>query len=157
MTIANTSSIAGSSIYQKASKSQVQEGLSTQQQQTQVAKLQSIDTQVRAHEAAHVSAGGGVVTGGANLSYAKGPDGKMYAVAGEVPIDTSEGNSPEETMARARQIMAAALAPADPSPQDYKVASTAATMELRAKLDQIKEMQNTNEGEKAYAENRMQK
>lgn len=120
--------------------------------QAAAAKLQSVDTKVRAHEAAHIAAGSGVVTGGANFSYAKGPDGKMYATGGEVPIDTSEGKTPQETIQKARQIVAAAMAPADPSPQDYKVAATAIMMEMRAHLEETKELQKAIQGEKAYSE-----
>lgn len=115
-----------------------------------ISKLASSDTKVRAHEAAHIAAGGGVVTGGANFSYTKGPDGKMYATAGEVPIDTSEGKTPEETVQRARQVIAAAMAPADPSPQDYRVAATAAVMEMRGHLEMSKKLQESINGQKAY-------
>jgi len=115
-----------------------------------ISKLVSTDTKVRAHEAAHIGAGGGVVSGGANFSYTKGPDGKMYATAGEVPIDTSEGKNPDETIRKARQIVAAAMAPADPSPQDYRVAATAVVMEMRGHLERTKELQDTINGQKAY-------
>ena len=108
------------------------------------------DAQVRAHEAAHLSAGGGVVTGGANFSYERGSDGKMYAVAGEVPIDASEGNTPEATIQKARRIVAAAMAPADPSPQDYRVAATAMMMEVQARTEQMRELQNQINGTAAY-------
>ncbi len=118
--------------------------------QALISKLESADTKVRAHEAAHVAAGGGVVTGGANFSYTKGPDGKMYATAGEVPIDTSDGNNPEETIRKARQIIAAAMAPSDPSPQDYRVAATAAVMEMRGHLEISKNLQNALNGQNAY-------
>lgn len=118
--------------------------------QALISELASSDTKVRAHEAAHVAAGGGVVTGGANFSYTKGPDGKMYATAGEVPIDTSEGKTPEETIRKARQIVAAAMAPSDPSPQDYRVAASAAVMEMRGHLEQSKKIQDTINAQKAY-------
>lgn len=118
--------------------------------QALIAKLESSDTKVRAHEAAHVAAGAGVVTGGANFSYTKGPDGKMYATAGEVPIDTSEGKNPDETIRKARQILAAAMAPSDPSPQDYRVAATAAVMEMRAHLEISKKLQDSINGQNAY-------
>lgn len=116
-----------------------------------IAKLESADTKVRAHEAAHIAAGSGVVNGGANFSYTKGPDGKMYATAGEVPIDTSEGKTPQETIQKARQIAAAAMAPSDPSPQDYRVATTAAMMEMKAHLEMNQELQEKINGQKAYA------
>ncbi len=115
-------------------------------------KLKTADAQVRAHEAAHLAAGGGVVTGGASFSYERGSDGKMYAVGGEVPIDASEGNTPEATIQKARRIVAAAMAPADPSPQDYRVAATAMMMEVQARTEQMRELQNQINGNAAYSQ-----
>ncbi|WP_273405062.1 putative metalloprotease CJM1_0395 family protein [Campylobacter avium] len=117
-------------------------------ERTLVRRLQVIDTKVRVHEMAHVAAGGGL-TGAATYSYTKGPDNKMYATAGEVSISTTEGNTPQETIAKARQIQAAAMAPSDPSPQDYKVAASAMQMELkaRAELVRIKAEENKEKNE----------
>jgi hypothetical protein len=99
-----------------------------------VQELSQIDQKVRAHEAAHQAAAGGL-GGAASYSYQTGPDGKSYAVAGEVPIDMSSGRTPEETVGRAQQVRAAALAPADPSPQDLAVAAQAAQMESSARQE----------------------
>jgi hypothetical protein len=102
----------------------------------QVAKLKARDAQVRAHEGAHLAAGGGVVKGGASYTYQRGPDGRNYAVGGEVPVDTSPvSGNPSATLAKAQQIRAAAMAPADPSPQDRAVASQAAAMASRASAE----------------------
>jgi hypothetical protein len=100
-----------------------------------VEELKSTDRAVRAHETAHMAAGGNLVTSGASYSYETGPDGQRYAVAGEVGIDTSKGRTPEETLARAAQIRAAALAPADPSSQDRAVAAAAAQMATEARAE----------------------
>lgn len=108
-------------------------------EQQYVRELAAIDANVRAHEAAHIGAGAGVVSGGASFGYTRGPDGKMYATSGEVPITMKEGRTPEETISNARQIISAAMAPADPSPQDYKVAANAAQMESRARSEQAQE------------------
>ena len=81
---------------------------------------------------AHLGASGGLASG-ANFTYTMGPDNKMYAVAGEVSISAQKGSTPEESIAIARQIRAAALAPSDPSPQDYKVAANATKMEFEAR------------------------
>lgn len=101
----------------------------------QLAKLQARDRAVRQHEMAHLAVSGGLATSGASFTYQKGPDGVDYAVGGEVSIDTSPGRTPEDTIARARQIQAAALAPADPSGQDRAVASQAAQMEIAARAE----------------------
>ncbi len=124
--------------------------LSSQEKQL-VSKLQARDSEVRAHEAAHQAAGAGLA-GGASFEYQKGPDGKMYAVGGEVPISFKEGSTPQETIANARQVKAAAMAPANPSPQDYSVANTATMMELKAQQELVKQMQEQLKGSKAYAQ-----
>lgn len=109
----------------------------SQSEQALVRELQMTDTKVRAHEMAHQAAGGGLA-GAASYTYERGPDNKMYAVAGEVPISMQAGNTPEETIANARQIQAAAMAPADPSPQDFKVAASAMRMEIEARAEQAR-------------------
>ncbi len=99
-------------------------------------ELKQRDREVRAHEAAHLAAAGRYATGGASFEYERGPDGKSYAVGGEVGIDTSPvPNDPEATIQKARMIKAAALAPADPSSTDRKVAASAAQMEAEARRD----------------------
>lgn len=103
-----------------------------------VYELQARDTEVRAHESAHQAAGGGM-TGGANFSYERGPDGKMYAVGGEVSISMPKGSTPEEVISNAQQVIAAALAPADPSAQDMSVASSARAMMIQAQQEKAKE------------------
>lgn len=116
-----------------------------------VAQLQAIDRRVRAHEQAHIAAGAGVVRGGASFEYQQGPDGRRYAVAGEVPIDNSPARDPEATIAKARQIRRAALAPADPSAQDRRVAAQARAMEAeaRAELREQRRAEQGGEGEGA--------
>ena len=104
----------------------------------QVARLAARDREVRAHEAAHLAAAGGLSTGGAEYTYQQGPDGKMYAIGGKVNIETGPSTSPEDTLAKARQLRAAATAPSDPSPQDNAVAAQASQME-RAALQAITE------------------
>ncbi len=105
--------------------------LSPEEQQV-VRELKARDSQVRAHEQAHISAAAGLSVSGPTYTFQRGPDGRNYAVGGEVRIDTSEEDSPRETADKAQRIQAAALAPADPSPQDRAVAAAAAQMEQRA-------------------------
>lgn len=107
----------------------------TTAQKSMVAKLQSIDTAVRTHEAAHIAAGGSLIKSGASFSYQKGPDNKLYAVGGEVGIDTSQGNNPQETISKMSRVRAAALAPSDPSSTDYQVAASATMLEMQARLE----------------------
>lgn len=113
----------------------------TQQQQAIVSKLAARDQHVRAHEQAHLAAAGGYAKGGASFTYERGPDGQLYATAGEVGIDTSPvQGDPEATIRKAQTIRAAAQAPSDPSTQDRMVAAAASRMELQAQR-QLAELQ----------------
>jgi len=100
--------------------------------QAEVARLKSIESKVRAHEAAHKAAGG-TLTGPISYTYQRGPDGKNYIVGGEVPIEISTGSTPQETISRMQQVISAALAPADPSPQDRAVAAQAGNIQQQAR------------------------
>ena len=121
----------------------------TPDEQKQVQKLKERDRQVRQHEQAHMSAGAGMITSGANFTYQKGPDGVNYAVGGEVGISTEPGRTPDETIQRAQQIRAAALAPADPSGQDRAVAAKAAQMAQQAQME--KSQSNNPQGNTAVS------
>lgn len=111
--------------------------------------LQSRDTEVRAHEAAHQGAGGGM-TGGASYTYQQGPDGRMYAIGGEVSISIQSGSTPQEAVRNAQQAIAAAMAPSDPSGQDFAVASSAMVMLMKAQQQLAKEMQQKMLGKETY-------
>ena len=104
--------------------------------QKAIAELKSIDQRVRSHEMAHLAAAGGLAKGGASYSYQTGPDGKRYAVGGEVSIDTKAvDGDPRATLVKAYQIQRAALAPPDPSPQDRAVAANASSMAAQAQAE----------------------
>ena len=106
----------------------------------QLMELKKIDREVKTHEQAHMAAGGDLVMGSANYSYKTGPDGRFYAVAGEVQIDTSPvPNDPEATARKAERIIRAALAPAEPSSQDRQVAASARSMAANARSEALKE------------------
>jgi hypothetical protein len=106
----------------------------TDEQQAEVVELQRRDAEVRAHEAAHAAAAGSL-GGGASFEYTTGPDGRSYAIGGEVPVRISSGRTPEETLRNAAQVRSAALAPAEPSAQDRAVAVEAAAMEAAARAE----------------------
>jgi len=118
----------------------------TPEQQRQVAALRETDRKVKAHEQAHMAAGAGLVRG-SSFEYQSGPDNKRYAVAGEVSIDVSPGRTPDQTIAKAQQIRAAALAPADPSTQDRRVAAAAGQMEMQARAEMGRQPDETSAGE----------
>ncbi len=111
----------------------------TQREKQDVARLQTVDRMVRAHEQAHRAAGGSLA-GAASYSYRTGPDGKRYAVAGEVPIDVSKEKDPDRTIAKMTRVVAAALAPADPSPADRAIAREASSQKTEAMAEKQKEV-----------------
>lgn len=118
--------------YQTADPPYSRDSLTASEKQL-VQELKETDQAVRRHEMAHVAAGGRYITSGANFGFRRGPDGKNYAVSGEVSIDTSPvPGDPEATVSKMRQVKQAALAPADPSPQDIKVASMATALAAKA-------------------------
>lgn len=104
------------------------------QHQPLIQQLQRADISVRQHEAAHQAAGG-PYAGGASFTYTRGPDGKNYATAGEVPVDTSPERDPQATIRKMETVKAAALAPADPSPQDLRVAQQADAAKAQAQQE----------------------
>lgn len=112
-----------------------------EQERAEVQKLKSTDREVRAHEQAHIAVGGNLVKSGANFEYKIGPDGKRYAVGGEVTIDTSEEKDPKATLRKAERIRQTAMAPAKPSAQDMRVAAEAAAMAVRARQEIAKQQQ----------------
>lgn len=106
-------------------------------EQDDVRELQDRDQEVRTHEQAHIAAGGGVVQGSATYTYETGPDGKQYAIGGEVAVDVSSvPGDPDATQDKAQTIRRSALAPASPSAQDQNVAAKAARMEAEARTEQ---------------------
>lgn len=91
----------------------------------QVRQLQQRDQEVRVHEAAHAAAGGHYA-GAPTLRYETGPDGRRYAVEGAVNVDLAAvAGDPAATIEKMAVIERAALAPAQPSAQDYRVAARA--------------------------------
>lgn len=99
----------------------------------EIRELQMRDREVRAHEAAHAVAGGSYA-GSPSYIYERGSDGRTYAVGGSVSIDISPiQGDPLATLQKAEQVRAAALAPAQPSAQDIKVAQKAQAMAAAAR------------------------
>lgn len=106
-----------------------------EQEQQEIRKLAARDREVRSHEQAHAAVGG-KYAGSPVYEFVRGPDGVSYAVGGEVSIDTSPiPGDPEATIAKAQQIRRAANAPAEPSPQDRRVAAEASLMEADARAE----------------------
>jgi len=112
-------------------------------EQQEIGKLKRRDAEVRRHEAAHKRAAGSFAKGGPKFEFQSGPDGKQYAVGGEVSIDTSKvAGDPQATIRKMQQVRRAALAPANPSSQDRAVAATAARIEQEARTQALEKRDN---------------
>lgn len=97
---------------------------------TAILELATIEKKVLAHEQAHMSAGGDLA-GSASYSYTVGPDGKRYISGGEVPISMPASDDKEQMLKDLEQVKKAALAPAEPSSQDQKVAAEASAKQMK--------------------------
>jgi hypothetical protein len=107
----------------------------TEEEQRQVESLKRQDREVRRHEQAHAAAGG-AYAGQPRFKYTSGPDGKRYAVGGHVSIDTSPvGGNPRATIRKMETVKRAALAPADPSPEDRAIAAKAEQLRREAQAE----------------------
>lgn len=120
----------------------------TEAEQKIAQTLKQTDSEVRAHELAHLSAAAGIASSGASFEYVQGPDGVRYAVGGEVNIDTSAvAGDPAATLRKADMIRRAALAPAQPSGQDLQVAASATAMSAKAQAELLKLNQDSQNSE----------
>ncbi len=129
--ISATSITATSRVYPNAESS---DGL-TESEKRKVRELQARDRQVREHEQAHKVAGGQFASSPTYRTVV-GPDGRSYAVGGEVRIDTSTvPNNPEATIRKLQIVKRAALAPREPSSADRAVAAEAEQKILRARAE----------------------
>lgn len=135
----------------KTEKNNNKKELSKEEKQ-EVQELKKRDAEVRAHEAAHVAAGGGNIRGGVNYASQTGPDGVKYAVGGDVSIDTSPvAGDPEATLKKAQSVRAAATAPSSPSSADMAVAAKASQMASNAMQEIAEERKQTGVSEEPEA------
>ncbi|MEL7469802.1 MAG: putative metalloprotease CJM1_0395 family protein [Pseudomonadota bacterium] len=104
----------------------------TDAEREQVEKLKARDAEVRRHEQAHAAVGGQYASA-PSYTFQLGPDGRRYAIGGEVKIDIAPvPGDPEATIDKMTVVKAAALAPAEPSAADRRVASLADAQRLEA-------------------------
>lgn len=119
---------------EKAEAEKEKANLEREKQQV-ISELSKRDREVRTHEQAHASVGGQYASA-PSYEMTEGPDGREYAVGGHVTIDTSPvADDPEATLDKSQIVERAALAPAQPSEQDLKVASEARAMGNEARID----------------------
>ncbi|MEM9139943.1 MAG: putative metalloprotease CJM1_0395 family protein [Pseudomonadota bacterium] len=119
----------------------------TEAEEAQVRELRARDLEVRRHEEAHARVGG-QYAGQPSYTFQVGPDGKRYAIGGEVPIDVAPvPDDPEATIRKMEVVIAAALAPAEPSGQDRKVAALASRQRIEATVELAAERLAAQQGD----------
>lgn len=112
----------------------------SEEEQHELDRLIAGDAEIRRHEEAHLAAAGSLTVSGPHYEYVTGPDGKRYAVAGEVNIDSAPvSGDPEATITKMQQVRRAALAPAEPSNADRAVARKAMAQEQEARRELVSE------------------
>lgn len=95
----------------------------------EIKELELSEKEVVVHEQAHKAVGGHVT----------GPDDKRYINGGEVSIHVKEESRPEETLKILEKVKATALAPANPSPQDLRVAASATAQIQQTRAEMTKQ------------------
>lgn len=131
-----------SNVLQSSSKDNGQE--LTPEEEREVQELKQRDQEVRQHEQAHATVGG-PYAGQPQYEFTTGPDGRQYAVGGHVDIDVSEipGN-PQATIRKMDVVVRAALAPAQPSSEDFQVARAAQQKRIEAQNELNKQQVEEN-------------
>lgn len=138
---------------EKTSQAQKQQ---EKKDQEVIRQLKARDLEVKKHEQAHAVVGG-QYAGSQSFDYQIGPDGARYAVGGEVSIEMSKvSGDPQATVEKMRVVRAAALAPAEPSPQDRRVAAEASQIAAEAQqemaMQKVEERQETKESNESGEE-----
>lgn len=128
-------------------REQQQAGENSQQsaaEKRQLDELKQRDAEVKAHEQAHASVGGNLASA-PSYQFEIGPDGRQYAVAGEVNIDLAVvPGDPQATIVKMQKVKAAALAPLEPSAADRQVATEAAQRILEAQAELVRQSGTLN-------------
>jgi hypothetical protein len=117
----------------------------TPEEEAQVRQLAQRDLEVRTHEQAHVAASGGLA-GAPSYEYQTGPDGRRYAVGGEVSIRRGGSSNTEQALREAEAVKRGALAPAQPSGQDMAVAARAEADIQRLRTKKAEEAREAAKG-----------
>ena len=90
---------------------------------------------IYAHEAAHKRAAGSLA---GPIVIEKNAEGIPFAGHVSIKMPRLNETNPEETISQANIVIKSALAPSDPSEQDYKVASQAKSIKMQAQNIQNK-------------------
>lgn len=106
-------------------------------------ELKNRDRDVIKHEEDHYYTGSEFAEGKPEYDFQIGSDGKRYRIGGHVNMNMSEiEGDPKAAIRKADIIKRSALAPDEPSSQDYTVAGQADQMKIKA-MQELNRQQNS--------------
>lgn len=85
--------------------------------------------EIYAHELAHKSAGGALA---GSIVIERNTDGIPFAGHVDIKMPSLNPNNPQKTINDANTVIRSAMAPFDPSDQDYRVAAQAQSIKMQA-------------------------
>lgn len=85
--------------------------------------------EIYSHELAHKSAGGALA---GSIVIERNADGIPFAGHVDIKMPSLNPNNPQKTINDANTVIRSAMAPSDPSDQDYRVAAQAQSIKMQA-------------------------
>uniref|UniRef100_UPI004024E30F putative metalloprotease CJM1_0395 family protein n=1 Tax=Candidatus Stercorousia sp. TaxID=3048886 RepID=UPI004024E30F len=95
--------------------------------------------EIYAHELAHKSAGGALA---GSIVIERNSDGIPFAGHVDIKMPSLNPNNPQKTINDANTVIRSAMAPFDPSDQDYRVAAQAQSIKMQAQAIKDKNVGN---------------
>lgn len=95
--------------------------------------------EIYAHELAHKSAGGALA---GSIVIERNADGIPFAGHVDIKMPSLNPNDPQKTINDANTVIRSAMAPFDPSDQDYRVAAQAQSIKMQAQAIKAKNVGN---------------
>ena len=95
--------------------------------------------EIYAHELAHKSAGGALA---GSIVIERNADGIPFAGHVDIKMPSLNPNNPQKTINDANTVIRSAMAPSDPSDQDYRVAAQAQSIKMLAQAIKAKNVGN---------------
>lgn len=111
-----------------------------QKEQQKQALINKNYNEIYAHEAAHKAAGGALA---GSIVIEKNADGIPVGGHVNIKMPSLDPNNPDKTIKDANTVIKSAMAPSDPSSQDYNVAHQASSIKMRAEA-----IKNENQGKR---------
>lgn len=96
-------------------------------------------SEIYAHELAHKSAGGALA---GSIVVERNADGIPFAGHVDIKMPSLNPNNPQKTINDANTVIRSAMAPSDPSDQDYRVAAQAQSIKMQAQAIKAKNVGN---------------